>query len=187
MMMASLVFAMFRGLGVQMIGAALQGTADAIALIVNLGAGYLFFCGLIALVKAAGVAEWLNNLLKPVLRVLLRSTKGEAATSAISMNLSANVLGLGNAATPMGIEAMRLMEAERSVRPAVAHDMYMLLILNATSIQLIPTTVLALRAGAGSANPGAVLVPGLLCTGLSTLTGVVLGLICRHFAEKRHA
>lgn len=187
MMAASLVFSMIRGIGAQMLGAAIQGTADAIVLIVNLGAGYLFFCGLIELIKAAGVAERLNHLLKPILGILMRNTKREETARAISMNLSANVLGLGNAATPMGIEAMRLMEAERAERPGVIHDMYMLLILNATSIQLIPTTVLALRATAGSVNPGVVLVPGILCTGLSTLTGVALGLICRRFMEKHHA
>lgn len=98
-----------------------------------------------------------------------------------------NMLGLGNAATPQGMEAMRLMEEERKKAPCVEHDMYMLLILNATSIQLIPTTVLALRAAAGSADAGAIVLPSLVCTAVSTAVGAVLGLICRRRREARRA
>ena len=103
------------------------------------------------------------------------------------MNLSMNMLGLGNAATPQGMEAMRLMEEERKKAPCVEHDMYMLLILNATSIQLSPTTVLALRAAAGSADAGAIVLPSLVCTAVSTAVGAVLGLICRRRREARRA
>ena len=129
----------------------------------------------------------LNRLLKPLLRLLMPSVKREETKQAVTMNLSANLLGLGNAATPMGMSAMRLMEQERMETPAVQHAMYMLLILNATSIQLIPTTVLTLRIAAGSAAPNAILLPSLLCTAASTAVGVSLGLICRGWMEKRHA
>ena len=103
------------------------------------------------------------------------------------MNLSMNVLGLGNAATPMGLEAMRHLAAEQALQPAIRHDRNMLLILNATSLQLLPTTVLTLRAAAGSADVNAVVLPTVLCTAFSTVVGVLLGLMCRRWEERKHA
>lgn len=124
--------------------------------------------------------------LRPLIKRLMPAITDEQARGAVVMNLSANLLGLGNAATPTGLEAMRLMDAQRERRPAVWHDMNMLLILNATSIQLIPTTVLTLRVAAGSADPNRVLWPNLLCTVASTTVGVLLGLMCRRRALRKH-
>ncbi len=187
MMAASILYACMTGGAAQMLPAAMKGAGEAIALTISLGAGYLLFCGLIQIMKALEVPQKLNRLLKPLLRLLMPSVKREETKQAVTMNLSANLLGLGNAATPMGMNAMRLMEQERMETPAVQHAMYMLLIVNATSIQLIPTTVLTLRIAAGSAAPNAILLPSLLCTAASTAVGVSLGLICRGWMEKRHA
>lgn len=180
MMGGSLVYACIHGQAGTLLQAALQGTGSAIQLTVSLGAGYLFFCGLMEIMKGVGVAKQLNRLLRPALRLLMPSLVNGKAQEAVTMNLSMNLLGLGNAATPAGMEAMRQMEAERKLRPAVQHDMYMLLILNATSIQLLPTTVLALRVAAESVNPNAVLLPSILCTAFSTVVGAVLALVWRH-------
>ncbi|MEF9877989.1 MAG: spore maturation protein A [Clostridia bacterium] len=187
MMAASLVFACASGKADAILPAAIQGGTDAILLFVNLSAGYLLFCGFIEIAKGAGVPAYLNRLLQPVLRLLMPSVRREETKQAITMNLSANVLGLGNAATPMGMNAMKMMEAERLQNPAVGHAMYMLLIVNATSIQLIPTMVLTLRMAAGSAQPNAILLPSLLCTAVSTCVGVALGLVCRCAMEHAHA
>lgn len=184
---ASVFFAMLNGRAPVMLEAALRASADAISLTISLGAGYLFFCGWIGILRALHAPQGLERLLRPALARLLPYAQGEQARQAVSMNLSMNMLGLGNAATPQGIEAMRLLDAERRERPRVAHDMYMLLILNATSIQLIPTTVLALRVAAGTADANAVIVPTLLCTALSTAVGAGLGLACRRVQEARHA
>ncbi len=183
----SLVYAAFCGRGPEMLAAALGATADAITLTLTLGAGYLLFCGWMKILQALGAPGALERLVYPALRVLMPGVRGKEARQAVCMNLSMNMLGLGNAATPQGMEAMRLMEEERKTAPCVEHDMYMLLILNATSIQLIPTTVLALRAAAGSADAGAIVLPSLVCTAVSTAVGAVLGLICRRRREARRA
>ena len=115
-----------------MLPAAMKGAGEAIALTISLGAGYLLFCGLIQIMKALEVPQKLNRLLKPLLRLLMPSVKREETKQAVTMNLSANLLGLGNAATPMGMSAMRLMEQERMETPAVQHAMYMLLIEHST-------------------------------------------------------
>ena len=183
----SFVYAAFCGRGPEMLAAALGATADAITLTLTLGAGYLLFCGWMRILQALGAPGALERLVHPALRVLMPGVRGKGARQAVCMNLSMNMLGLGNAATPQGMEAMRLMEEERKKAPCVEHDMYMLLILNATSIQLIPTTVLALRAAAGSADAGAIVLPSLVCTAVSTAVGAVLGLICRRRREARRA
>ncbi|MDD6143248.1 MAG: hypothetical protein PUD16_07120 [bacterium] len=107
------------------------------------------------------------------------SVRSEETREAIALNLSMNALGLGNAATPQGIRAVRLISEEEKHAPAVRHDLYMLLILNATGLQLLPTTVLTLRIAAGSANAQAVVAPVLLCTAVSTLVGVLPALWIR--------
>ncbi len=182
----SLLYAAMCGRGQDMLAAALGGTADAISLTVTLGAGYLLFCGWMKILQALGAPGALERLLRPALRALMPDVQGKAARQAVCMNLSMNMLGLGNAATPQGMEAMRLMEEERKKAPCVAHDMYMLLILNATSIQLLPTTVLALRVAAGSADAGAIVLPSLVCTAVSTAVGAALGMLCRR-RRSRHA
>ncbi len=165
--------------------AALKGTEKAVSVTVQLCAGYLLFCGLMEIARALQVERGIQRALRPIMKRILPGVQKEETHGAIAMNLSMNILGLGNAATPMGLEAMRCLDAERKLNPAVRHDMNMLLILNATSLQLLPTTVLTLRVAAGSADANAVLLPTILCTAFSTLVGVSLGLICRKWEEHR--
>jgi len=170
----------------ELLAAALAGSSKALSLTVELCGGYMFFCGLMEIAKALRAEQGLKHLLSPMLRILLPNTKGQKAGGAVTLNLAMNVLGMGNAATPAGLDAMRHMEAERSLCPAIRHDMEMLLILNATSLQLLPTTVLTLRTAAGSADANAVLIPTILCTAFSTVTGIACGLFCRYWEERRH-
>ena len=182
----SLGYALLAGKGTAMLEAALAGCERAISLTLQLGAGYVLFCGLMEMVKAAGVQQGLKKLLRPVLHLLTPAISKEETKEAVVMSLAMNVLGLGNAATPAGVQAMRLMEDERLLRSSVRHDMEMFLILHATGLQLLPTTVLTLRAAAGSARGNAVLVPVMICTGVSTITGVGLGLLMRWREGRKH-
>ena len=187
MMIASILYSCVNGTAGNILEAALAGAEKALTITLQLCAGYMLFCGLMEIARGVHMEKGLQRIMRPMLRKLMPNVHSEEARGTIALNLSMNVLGLGNAATPMGLEAMRRMEAERELRPNIRHDMYMLLILNATSIQLLPTTVLTLRTAAGSANVNAVLLPTILCTGFSTFAGVVLGLICRKVEEQRSA
>ncbi len=187
MIASSVVYGCVHGAGGQLLEAALLGSGKALSLTVELCGGYLFFCGLMEIAKASGAQRGLQRLLSPLLQKLMPHVQTPEARGAIALNLAMNVLGMGNAATPMGLEAMRRMDTERALHPPVKHDMEMLLILNATSLQLLPTTVLTLRAAAGSANVNAILLPTIACTALSTLTGVAAGLVCRRWEERKHA
>jgi len=184
MMLSSLLFACVTGSGGLMLTAALDGTKNAIEVTLRLGAGYLFFCGMMEIAGEAGISAKLEKGLKPLLRRLMPHM-GKAA-EAVTMNLSMNMLGLGNAATPMGLEAMKQLNEQSHADPAVRHDMYMLLILNATSLQLLPTTVLTLRAAAGSVNPAAVIMPTLACTAASTIAGVLFARLFQWAEGKRN-
>lgn len=179
MVAASLAYSCFQGSSSQMLAAAIGGSMESISIIVNLCAGYLLFCGLLEILAALGAVRKLERPLRPLMKRLMPAVRAPQAWSAILTNLSANLLGLGNAATPTGIDAMRRMEAESESRAGIRHDMNMLLILNATGVQLVPTTVLTLRVAAGAAQPNSVIIPGLICTLASTALGIALGLMCR--------
>lgn len=178
MMSVSVLYALATGRQGEMLGAALSGTGEAISLTMRLGAGYLLFCGWVELLKAMRVPALLTKLLSPLLNRLMPACREKPVGEAVTLNLSLNLLGIGNAATPLGMEAVRLLDQRRAYR-----EIEMLLILNATSLQLLPTTVLTLRTAAGSVQPGAVILPGLLCSGLSTAVGVLAGLCCRRWRE----
>lgn len=177
MIAASLLFGMLTGKGKEVLPALLAGSADAVTVSLKLASGYLFFCGLMNIVNNLKTMKNIERLLKPVLKILVGPIADSKTREAVSMNLSANLLGLGNAATPYGIEAARQLAAQGN-----RHALYMLLIINATSIQLLPTTVLTLRIAAGSAQPNAIIMPTLLATAVSTFTGCTLGWLCYLFS-----
>lgn len=187
MMSASILYACLTGGADGLLSAALSGTSNAISLSIRLCAGYLFFCGLIEILQALRLPQKISRMLHPLLSRLMPGLQDRKAYDAVAMNLTANLLGLGNAATPMGMEAVRLMRKEQTHNSKARHAVFMLLIINATSIQLLPTTVLSLRIAAGSAMPNAILFPTMACTALSTVVGVTLGLSCMHWMEVRHA
>lgn len=186
MMASSILFGLVQGEGNQILEAALDGCGKALSVTLELCAGYLFFCGLMEVARALEAEQGMQKILSPVLGRLMPHLRRPETRGAVALNLSMNVLGMGNAATPAGLQAMRLMAQERALNPRVRHDMEMLLILNATSLQLLPTTVLALRMADGSANVNAVLLPTIACTAFSTVTGVLCGLLCRRWEERRH-
>lgn len=171
---SSLLWGVLTGKAEQALPALLAGADRAIALSMELAAGYLFFCGMMNIVNKLRIYAWLEKHLRPLFALLLGPIGDEEASKAVTMNIAANLLGLGNAATPYGIEA-----ACRLHRGGHLHALYMLLILNATGLQLLPTTVIALRIAAGSQAPNAILLPTLAATAASTAVGVGLGLLCQ--------
>ncbi|MCL2811089.1 MAG: hypothetical protein FWD25_04270 [Clostridia bacterium] len=170
--LTGVAFAMAGGLGGEVPGTMLRAAMDAVSLAIRLAGGFAFWSGLMAIVEDSGLARSLARLLaKPLSRLFPGVPMAGEAGQAITMNLTANILGLGNAATPMGLKAMRLLGGE--ARDAVATDaMCLFLVLNASSVQLLPTSVIALRAASGSAEPASILLPTLIATTISTVVGV---------------
>ncbi|MEL7610237.1 MAG: nucleoside recognition domain-containing protein [Bacillota bacterium] len=155
----------------------IQGASDAVTLCISLAGAYMLWMGLMRVAQQSGMIDSLSRRMRPLIRFLIPGAG--SATAPITLNLAANFLGMGNAATPFGLAAMQ--ELNRSnPRPGRATDaMCMFLCINASSIQLIPTTVISLRVAAGSADPYAIVLPTLIATLICAVSAVML---CRLLA-----
>ncbi len=151
--LVSVIFAALLGNGSALSAAVTQGAQAGITLAISLAGSICLWTGVGKLMEAAGLTAKLSQLLRPLLHRIVPSTRTNAPLAgALSGNICANFLGLGNAATPMGIQAVRLMQ--NPDRPGVAsHEMCRLIVLNTASIQLIPANVAAVRASLGCATP----------------------------------
>ena len=152
----------------------LNASASSVELCISLWGIYAVWLGILEILDASGLSEKLAKLLRPIIKKLFKGAD-EKAHKDIAINLSANMLGLGNAATPYGISAMKKMDDGSGV---ATKSMIMLMVLNATSIQLLPTTTIGLRAAAGSSSPADIILPTLIATLITCLTGVGLTLLC---------
>lgn len=173
----SLVCALALGNESLLASAALEGAANAIQLGLNMAGVLCLWMGVMEVMQRAGLAEKLARALRPVLRRLFPDfSEDRGVMDTIAANVSANLLGLGNAATPLGLEAARRMSRRT---PGVAGDsLCMLVVCNTASIQLIPTTVAAVRMAAGCQTPFDILPAVWITSILSVLTGITSARIC---------
>ena len=148
----------------EMIGA----STEALSLCIELCAVYAVWLGILELVEASGLGEKLAKMLRPLIKKIFK-VDNEETQKIIALNISANMLGLGNAATPMGIKAMQALDDKSG---KANFSMIMLIVINATSIQLLPTTIIGLRASAGSTNPSDIIIPTLAVTFFTSLLGI---------------
>lgn len=158
-----------------------SGAANAIEICISLVGIYCFWLGIMNIAKESGLIEKISDAVSPLLKKLFPNT-GRKAFSFISMNIAANILGLGDAATPFGLSAMEELQKENPLINTASDSMIMFIILNTASLQLIPTTVLSLRNSMGSENPTSIVVTSLITTAVSAAVGIIL---CKAF-EKRH-
>lgn len=173
MVTTSLVCGLLTGRGPQVAAAAMDGAAAAVQLCLTMAGVLCLWMGVMEIMKRSGLSRRLSRLLRPLLgRLYPAFASDEAVMDNISANVSANVLGLGNAATPLGIQAARLMSRRT---PGVASDaLCMLIVCNTSSIQLIPTTVASVRAAAGSAVPFDILPAVWLASAVSVTAGIII-------------
>ena len=168
---AAVVCGLLLGKGEAVAAAALEGAAAGVEVCLSMAGVLCLWMGVMEVMRRSGLAEGISRLLRPVIRRLFPDFAGDGAVmDAVAANMSANLLGLGNAATPLGLEAARGM-AKRS--PGVASDsLCMLVVINTASIQLIPTTVAGIRAAAGSETPFDILPAVWLASAVSVAVGV---------------
>ena len=179
MVMASVVCAVAGGRMAQVSSAALEGARAAVELCISLAGVLCLWSGFMELLKQCGLERKLAALFRPLMRRLLPQTSRDAETmAAVSGNLSANLLGLGNAATPLGIRAARRMALGAEGR--ATDELCRLVVLNTASVQLLPTTVAAVRAGCGSAAPFDIL-PAVW---VSSILSVSVGLLAARLLER---
>ena len=181
---ASILCAVLTGQGAALAAAVPQGAQAGVTLAVSMAGSICLWTGVGKLLEKTGVTDKLGRLLSPLLHRIFPGTRRDAALKRdLSANICANFLGLGNAATPMGIRAARRML--RPDAPGVATDeMCRLIVLNTASIQLIPANVAAVRAGLGAASPfdilPAVWVTSFCSAALGVTAAWVMGKLWRH-------
>lgn len=163
-------------------GALLQSGGDAVELMLTLMGSMVLWSGLMEVLSATGDVARLGRGLRRVLAPLFGGMRDEACWSAMGINMAANMLGLGNAATPAGIQAARLLEKQGE---AGARALAMLLVMNNGGLQLMPTTVMTLRSAAGAADPADVWLPAMIVSLVATVCGCVLMLLINRGGVRR--
>lgn len=151
------------------LSAMLSGGEKALSLSLKMVVIYAVWLGIFRIAEATGLTQKTAKLLKPFNRFLFGELP-EKANDYVSMNISANILGVSGATTPMGIKAIRELEKY----PNTDYAITMFFVINATSIQLIPTSVLALRSSMNAISPSDIILPTILTTLLSTVIGIIL-------------
>ena len=176
MVVLSILCGLATGRGPAVASAAVEGASAAVQLALSIAGMLCLWTGVMEVMRRSGLADGLSRLLAPVLRRLFpQAARDRDTMDSISANVSANLLGLGSAATPLGLEAARRL-ARRSPGTA-SNDLCMLVVCNTASIQLIPTTVASVRAAEGCAAPFDILPAVWLASTLSVGVGILAGKI----------
>ncbi len=176
----SFVTAVFTGNASSLSEGILEGAQNAVSIGIKLLGAMALWNGITEIMTESGLHKKIEKLLTPVMKLLFPTYQGTAAGEAICSNITANLLGLGNAATPLGIEAMRRIKAQ-SGSPFADNETVRFVVINSASLTLIPTTIAALRRLSGSTAPFSILIP-VWFTGILSLT---VGLIFEKILSKR--
>ena len=184
MVLISILSAVINGSGAALAAATAEGAQKGITLAISMAGSLCLWSGVGKLMEQAGLTGSLSRLIRPLLHRLFPSSRTDHTLAAqLSGNICANFLGLGNAATPMGIQAVKSM-AQHAAPGTASDEMCRLIVLNTASIQLIPATVAAVRSSLGSATPfdilPAVWVTSLCSAGLGVAAAWYLGKVWKH-------
>lgn len=151
-----------------------ESAKDAVELSITFLGTICLWNGIMEIVKKTTLMNKLTKLLYPALKFLFPDLKNnEKAKAEISMNIIANVLGLGNAATPLGLKAMKTMQNENKKKDTLSNPMAMFIVLNTASLQLIPTNVIAIRTSLGSQNATQIIFPVWGATVVAAIVGII--------------
>lgn len=168
-------FAAFNGKVEAVTEAAFEGAATGVTVCFGLVSVLVFWLGMMRIGEEAGLLQLLGRALKPIVRFLFPEVpKDHPAIGYILSNMSANILGLGNAATPMGIKAMQELQKLNPQKDTATAAMCTLLAINTASITLIPTTLIAIRMNFSSANPTEIVGTTLIATFISTMAAIFI-------------
>lgn len=192
MLIVGIIYGALTGNLNEVANGAINASKEAVSLAIALLGVTAMWSGLMEIASGAGIIDWLTRKIRPILRFLFpRIPDGHPALEAISVNMIANFFGLGAAATPAGLRAMEELEGleeERRKkgcgvpRGTANREMCTFLIVNISSLQLIPVNVIAYRGQYGSVNPTAIVGPAIAATAVSTLAGVVF---CKVMDKRR--
>jgi spore maturation protein A len=183
MFLIGIVFAMFNGTMGEVNKAIFVGAKEAVTLCIGLISILVFWLGMMRIAEESGLLERLSKLFRPIVKRLFPDVPvNHAAMGYMLSNMIANMFGLGNAATPLGIKAMEELKKLNRGKDSASRSMITFLAINTASITIIPTTVIAIRMNYKSASPTEIVVPTLIATIISAIGAV---LIDRYFHYRR--
>lgn len=170
----SFIYAFFSGNIEQVSNGIFESLTDVVNLSLTFLGTMCLWNGIMEIAKKTTLIKKLTSLLKPLIKFLFPElTKNEKAKEEISMNIIANVLGLGNAATPLGLKAMKTMQKENKDKTTLSNSMAMFILINTASIQLIPTNVIAIRNSLNSTAPTQIIFPVWIATIVAAMSSIM--------------
>lgn len=183
MILVSILYSCAVGTAAAVGDAAIKGAEEAVRLCLNIGGIMCLWCAVMELMRECKIAEALAGALKPILRLLFpEAAKHESILEPLSANVGANLLGLGNAATPMGIQAAKGMAA-LGKKGEATNELCRLVVLNTASIQLLPTTVAAIRAAEGAVMPFDILPAVWISSAVSVAVGLAAAYLMQRMSR----
>ncbi len=186
MIVLGIIVGMLRGEIDEVSKATINSSKEAVQLCITMLGIMAMWTGIMQVAKKCGLVAAFTKALRPLLRFLYPSIpRGHIANEYIASNMIANILGLGWAATPMGLMAMKELKKLNKDSDVASCDMCTLLIINISSLQLIPVNVIAYRSQYGSVNPAEILGAGLMATIFSTCVGLIFAVAARKFSNLR--
>lgn len=169
-----IIFGLATGKGDIISKSIIDSTESSVQLLIGLIGMMCLWSGVMKIAQRSGITEKLAKLLKPILNLLFKDVlKNENAMGSILLNLTSNMLGLSNAATPFGIKAMEELQKVNPKKDTATNDMALFLVINAACIQIVPTSIISMRVACGSKNPGIIIVPALIATGIAAIMGII--------------
>ena len=164
----------------------LDASNKAVSLSLSLCAIYAIWIGLFTILEKSGLSEKLSKLLSPIINKLFgKNNLSEESKKYVSMNISANLLGMSGAATPLGIKAIESMQKDNPDKKIVTFPMIMLVAISCSSIQLLPTSIIGMMSNAGSSNPSAIILPSIITSIISTTISITLVYIFHIIFDKK--
>lgn len=168
----SIVYAIFSGNIENLNNSIFESSESAVNLTLTLIGMTCLWSGIMEIAAKTKIVEKLSDVLKPIVKRLFLDLN-ERSYDNIVMNIIANILGLGNAATPLGLKAMNELQKENKSKEELSDNMMMLIVLNTASLQVIPTTVIAIRSSLGSSNPTKIIFPVWISTVCAAIVGII--------------
>lgn len=186
MLLAGIIVAAFTGKTGEVGTAAIDSSKEAVTLCIAMLGVMSMWTGVMNVAKRAGLIDAMTKALRPALRFLFPSIPADhVANEYIASNMIANMLGLGWAATPYGLKAMEQMKELNHNSRIASADMCTFLIINISSLQLIPVNIIAYRSQYGAVSPTSIIGMGLVATLISTTAGVLFATLARRFSQKK--
>ena len=168
----SIIYAIFSGNIESLNKSIFESTENAVNLTLTLVGTTCLWCGIMEVALKTQIIDKLSKILNPIVQRLFGGLDRKSSDN-ITMNIIANILGLGNAATPLGLKAMKELQKENSNKEELSDNMMMLIVLNTASLQLIPTTIIAIRSSLGASEPTKIIVPVWITTICAAIVGII--------------